>query len=50
MEKSNKVIDITGDIMHNLACEFDVTLREINKLVGNRVFNLVCDVNHNFNS
>lgn len=50
MEKSNKVIDVTGDIMHGLACEFNTTLREINKGYWDRIFNIVCEVNNNFNS
>jgi hypothetical protein len=33
MEKSNRQIDITGDILHQLAIEANTTLREINKAV-----------------
>ena len=46
---SNKIIDITWNIMHELANDFWVTLREINKEVWNDVYNIVSKCDNTFN-
>lgn len=46
---SNKVINITWDILHTISYEFWTTLREINQIVWNDVFNIISRVNENFN-
>lgn len=38
---SNRQIDITWDIMHTLAVEFNVTLKEINRLVWSQVYDII---------
>jgi hypothetical protein len=43
MEKQHINTDITGDILHELATRYNVTLREINQIVWNRVYAIVCD-------
>ena len=47
---SNKIIDITSDVIHELAYDFNVTMREINKEVWNNVFNIVSKCNNTFNN
>ena len=40
--------EIAGDILHYLATRYDVTLREINQVVWNRVYAIVSDCTQYF--
>lgn len=40
--------EITGDILHDLAIRYDVTLREINQVVWNRVYAIISDCTQHF--
>lgn len=44
----NRQMDITWDILHELSIRYNTTLREINTLVWNRVYDIIWDLEHNF--
>ena len=46
---SNKVMEVTWDVLHTISYEFLTTLREINKVVWNDVFDIISRVNKEFN-
>lgn len=49
MEKHNRILEKTADITHDLAYTYNTNFDEINKIVWEKVYNIVWDVDRHFN-